>query len=209
MMSSICLASMVALVANVLNGPPALVGLSRDGFGWLLALPLLAVVLYLASLLLQGKLPEQEALPLPETAPATDVASMQSADPWSHDTMPVVRMLDPRSEPDPIDIQASIQRMGGEEIWNEIIEAWLEEVPQNIAQLRQALLEQDMEVAERSAHSIKGSSAEILAEDIQRASALAEEQCRRGNIQSVESLLAEIEHQFERVEQHLSEHRPR
>ncbi|UNM06894.1 MAG: Hpt domain-containing protein [Planctomycetales bacterium] len=206
-LSVLCLASMVALIANVFSGPPQDTGLTRDGFGWLLALPLLAVVLYQASLLMQGKLPEQEALPLPETAPATDVASMQSADPWSHDTMPVVRMLDPRSGPEPVDIPASIERMGGEQIWNEIIDAWLEEVPQNISQLRQALIDQDLELAERSAHSIKGCSAEILAEDISRTSALAEEQCRRGNIQSVKSLLQEIERQFSRVERQLSEYR--
>ena len=66
----------------------------------------------------------------------------------------------------PMDIEASIERAGDREFWLELMSAYFEEADQRMIQLEQAVAEQKAGDIQRSAHSIKGSSAEMLAESV-------------------------------------------
>jgi HPt (histidine-containing phosphotransfer) domain-containing protein len=100
----------------------------------------------------------------------------------------------------PLDIPASIARMGEPDFWREIMDAFFEETPQYLQQLRTALADADEELLTRSAHSIKGCSAEILAEPLRRISETVERLSRAGERQSIPELLPRLEAEYERLE---------
>lgn len=100
----------------------------------------------------------------------------------------------------PLDISASIARMGEQDFWREIMDAFFEETPEYLRQLRQALADSDDELLTRSAHSIKGCSAEILAEPLRRLSETVERLSRAGDWAAVPELLPGLEAEYLRLE---------
>ena len=103
----------------------------------------------------------------------------------------------------PLDIDQSIARMGEPEFWREIMEAFFEETPQNLRELTTALEQSNQELLVRSAHSIKGCSAEILAEPLRRLSETVEQLGRSGETQSIAKMLPLLEEEYRRLEQHV------
>lgn len=94
------------------------------------------------------------------------------------------------------DAKASIARAGDREFWLQLLQAYLEEVPELIQNIEQALDDADASAVERSAHAIKGASAELLAEGM-RDLAAAIEAAARQNLVQVPDLLDELRDEYQ------------
>ncbi|MEZ5337973.1 MAG: Hpt domain-containing protein [bacterium] len=202
-MMLVSLLLLAAMLANMLGSidPPAWA--SRDLLGYLL-LMLLMLGLALQYYWMFNGSPLTAALVFPELD--NSLLEQHSARDFGAANGESCSMGRQPSAP-AMDIPASIERMGGLEIWEEIIEAWFEEVPVNLSDLASALETEDQELATRSAHSIKGTSAEILAEELRRISAEAEELCRAGRLGPVVDLLPEMQRSFAETRKRIEEFR--
>jgi len=87
--------------------------------------------------------------------------------------------------------------MGNTLIVNEIVEAYIEEMPVLISEMHRALREADTYAVEIASHSIKSASDYITAHHIQCAAKEAEDLARFKTLEKVPDLLKEIERQFE------------
>ena len=71
--------------------------------------------------------------------------------------------------------EAALLRLGGdEELYQEVVSIFVEDIPNQLQALEQALGSQDVEASTRIAHSIKGASSNIGAEAMQAAALKAE-----------------------------------
>ncbi len=96
------------------------------------------------------------------------------------------------------DREALLDRvMGDEEAARDIVEMFLADVPVQVALLEKALADGDAVVAERQAHSIKGSAANVGALRLRDVSFKAQEAAREGNLSGVVLLLPGIRQEYE------------
>ena len=86
--------------------------------------------------------------------------------------------------------------MGDEELARTITEAFLDDLPRQIARLASAVAAGDCNQAKQQAHQIKGASANVGGEAL-RATALAMEQAAQAaNTETLRTLLPELEKRF-------------
>ncbi len=100
---------------------------------------------------------------------------------------------------DPAALEQLHASMGDAAIVAEIVEAFLEDAPQLLADLRQALERGDAPALRRAAHSLKGNGREFGATEFATLCAQLEEHGKRGALEEVEELLGRTEQEFERV----------
>ncbi len=99
-----------------------------------------------------------------------------------------------------------LDRIGGnEEIFNEIIKAFLKDAPRQISALREALTRQDAEVIQRQAHTLNGASGNIGAPALQQVSYRMEISGKEGDLEQAKSQLEQIDVEFERLREILTE----
>lgn len=82
------------------------------------------------------------------------------------------------------------------ELANQIIEVFLCDIPEQFANLREAVINGDLAVAERISHSIKGASATVGGERLRDAAHEAEKAGREGNMDLIKSALPIMEREF-------------
>ena len=91
---------------------------------------------------------------------------------------------------------------GGEFI-KEIIQLYVDNTPRCIAELRTSLAKGDVTGFVRAAHTVKGSSANVGAQGLREIAERLELQSRRDGLTKVESLIADCEEEFVRVDAEL------
>lgn len=91
--------------------------------------------------------------------------------------------------------------MGDEELAAEIIEAFLTDMPRQIKGLREYLEAGDAAGAERQAHTIKGTSANMGGEALRALAFELEEAAKAGNLESMKTRLDELVATFEELKQ--------
>jgi len=95
------------------------------------------------------------------------------------------------------DREAMLARlMGDRELARVIVSGYLEEIPEELEALQRFLAAGDAPAAQRSAHSIKGASANVGGEAIRAAAYEAEKAARAGNLEAVAGLVPELERRF-------------
>jgi CheY-like chemotaxis protein/HPt (histidine-containing phosphotransfer) domain-containing protein len=133
-----------------------------------------------------------ETLP-PATAPAMSVAAAPAED-------------DAGKLP-PIDIEASIERAGDPDFWQVLVDAYFDETAKRLADMRSAMEAGDLAVFTRGAHTIKGSSAEIVAEPMRSLAYELELIGKTGDLAGSELLLTKLESEFIKLQGYLDAHR--
>jgi FOG: HPt domain len=77
-----------------------------------------------------------------------------------------------------------------------VLAAWLQESPGLLAQMQQAIAEQDASRLLRAAHSLKNSAANLGARSLSQLCLQIEQLARQGTTQGLQNLMVEIEYRF-------------
>ena len=108
-------------------------------------------------------------------------------------------------DPNIID-QAALKRLedwGGTKLSNEIVRLFLENGPKRVDQIREAMDDEDLEVPERGAHSLKSSAANVGAQLLQEVAGALESAASEGDLKRVRELVPNLEQAFEQAVQEL------
>jgi len=89
--------------------------------------------------------------------------------------------------------------MGDEEIAEQIVEVFLDDIPKQIESLKQALEASDPETFHRVVHGIKGAAANVGGEALCELAAQVEKACKEGRFDSVADSCHQFECQFDRL----------
>lgn len=107
---------------------------------------------------------------------------------------------------DTFDKEALMERVDGdEELAKELLELYLEDVPDRINAIKQAQTSGDMKTITIEAHTIKGSSSNIGADDIKEAAFQVELAGKDENQETIPSLIQQLEEKFNTFQQFLSQ----
>ena len=91
--------------------------------------------------------------------------------------------------------------MDDEDLARMVVEGFLEDIPRQIAALKGYLETGDAAGAERQAHTIKGASANVGGERLREVAFEMEKAARAGDLSTAGRLMAELEAQFDRLNQ--------
>jgi len=95
--------------------------------------------------------------------------------------------------------QDFLDRLGGdEELLEELVAFFVAETPNQMEDLRRAILENDREVATRLAHTIKGAAANVGAIEMRRIAAAMEAHGYEGRLEELPTCLSDLKTAFER-----------
>ena len=149
---------------------------------------------------------------------ADGVASNGAQTPGSEDGMDVEGESAPSLDPDPavptLDLsvlQRFVEQLGddGWDVVREIIDVFLQDVPKMLAELRGAADASDARTVDRSAHTLKSSSASLGGLAMARLCADLEARAHGGSLDGAVESVERIGHEYERLRDALSEARPR
>ncbi len=93
---------------------------------------------------------------------------------------------------------------GDQEIFQEIMEVFVEDVPNQIDTLKRALAEKDIGLLEKQAHTLKGASGNVGAMAIQDLAQKMEHIGKKGDLSEMDRLdisIQTIEQEFEQIKQ--------
>ena len=94
------------------------------------------------------------------------------------------------------DFSAAIERLGGQDVWDEIAGMFADETRERLAILEKTLAAGDHDAVRHEAHTIKGGSAELLLEDIRELAHQLEVQGREGKLDGADVLLGKLNAAF-------------
>jgi two-component system, sensor histidine kinase and response regulator len=100
------------------------------------------------------------------------------------------------------DRTALLERLGGdEEGCKEIIALFIKDAPEQIRSLEDAIRRGNIAMAQRQAHTLKGSSGNIGAVGLQKVAFQMEDACKEGNLEEAANLLRMTKVQFDKLRQ--------
>jgi signal transduction histidine kinase/HPt (histidine-containing phosphotransfer) domain-containing protein len=100
----------------------------------------------------------------------------------------------------PIDIEAYIERMGGNrDIAQTIIKGFIDYIPAQLNNIEDAINNNDIRIVEREAHSIKGGALNVFANDLMQAAKELEANVKSESPGSALGLLQNIRKEYERL----------
>jgi signal transduction histidine kinase/DNA-binding response OmpR family regulator/HPt (histidine-containing phosphotransfer) domain-containing protein len=108
----------------------------------------------------------------------------------------------------PIDIDMSMSRIGDEAFWGELVTTYRSEVEQRLATCERALRLGDSEAVRHEAHTIKGSSAELVVEGVRQCAMQLEKLAQTGDLTAAAPVCSAMRAEFERFKRYLLERRP-
>ncbi len=91
--------------------------------------------------------------------------------------------------------------MGDEDIAEQIVEVFLDDIPKQIESLKQALEASDSETFHRVVHGIKGAAANVGGEALRELAAQVEKACKEGHFELVADSCPKLEQQFNRLKE--------
>ncbi len=94
---------------------------------------------------------------------------------------------------------AALKRLedwGASKLSNEIVRLFLDNGPTRVDQIREAMEEEDLEVPERGAHSLKSSAANVGAQQLQKVASELELAASGGDLQRFRDLIPNLEQAY-------------
>jgi HPt (histidine-containing phosphotransfer) domain-containing protein len=133
----------------------------------------------------------------PSPSPATERSASLPAETGQVDSAPV------------LDLPDVLARVGhDEELLNELFDLFLADTPHQMARLEKALAEEDIILAERQAHSLKGASANIGGARMQQAAKAVEYAARQKNLQEAGRFYRNLVEEFGNLRKALEKRGP-
>ncbi len=109
--------------------------------------------------------------------------------------------LDPTPATEAFDRAAALERMEGDfELLADLIQVFLQDLPQQVAALRKAVEDQDAKGIEREAHRLKGGAASLDATAVSACAARLEQSARNGNCAAARAEWVHLEAELARLE---------
>jgi HPt (histidine-containing phosphotransfer) domain-containing protein len=95
---------------------------------------------------------------------------------------------------------AALERVDGDvELYDEIVQVFVDDAPVQLNKLKDALEEPNIEVVHRQAHSLKSSAANIGAEAMSEVAYKMEKSALSESLEVLKSMFAELQEAFEAV----------
>ncbi len=111
----------------------------------------------------------------------------------------------PDLESTPVDKkQALVNCDGDEELFREIVQIFLEDTPKRIEALSQAVEADDADLIQKTAHSLKGASANLAAGPLRQASQVLEKVGRDHQTALARERFRRVQHEWERLKKYLT-----
>ncbi len=99
-----------------------------------------------------------------------------------------------------IDREGALDRLGGdEELFMELVQLFMENAPEQIAQLEEAIKAMDIDTARRASHSLKGSAANVGVVNVQQEAFQAESAAKNGDWEGLRFYHERIKTELEKV----------
>jgi HPt (histidine-containing phosphotransfer) domain-containing protein len=95
---------------------------------------------------------------------------------------------------------------GDSEIVLELFDEFLQECPERMAAMRQALANGEPQLMDSAAHAIKGSSANLGACAVQEMARMVEELARNNQLDHADTFVSRLETEIHRLQEHLKAH---
>ncbi len=111
----------------------------------------------------------------------------------------------PAVDPEVLQMLADLQEPGEPDLLRELLTLFLRDTPERLDVVRQAVADGNLDAAARAAHSLKGSAANLGALDLHELASQTEQRARAGDTSGVRTLLEQLDEEFGRVYQQLSE----
>ena len=103
-----------------------------------------------------------------------------------------------------IDKASAIERIGDEDIYEAVVEIFLEDTPQQLALLDEALEGEDFVTAERQAHSMKSAAANIGATVFSNRAKELEHKVGKSSLEELINLAQQLKEDMDKIVEHLS-----
>ena len=104
------------------------------------------------------------------------------------------------------DLSVILERLGGDrEILQEIAQLFIEDAPDSMAQIRQAIDDRDAGAMEKAAHSLKGSVSNFGVEEAVQAALQLEMMGRDGNLSDAEATFSTLKAEVDKLRDALAE----
>ncbi len=101
-----------------------------------------------------------------------------------------------------IDLEQAMSQLDDDrELLLEVIDVFMDTTPQLLQNLRSAASAADAHELKEAAHNLKGAASNICAEPVRKIAQSLEEMGGTGVLQNTESILADLEHQFEKLQE--------
>ena len=106
----------------------------------------------------------------------------------------------PMRTSDVIDRASLLDRVeGDQELLSEMVNLFVEDAPNLLAAMREALQKGDMPVLERSAHSLKGAASNLSAQPAAAAAFQLEKDAKQTNAEAAKASLLAVEKEMDRL----------
>ena len=105
-----------------------------------------------------------------------------------------------------VDIKDALPRFGNDmAFFKEMSEDFLKKLPEQIAEIKEAITHSDTEKIYHIAHNLKGVSSTFSANKLAKLSATLEEEGKKGKLNQIDNLINDIEEEAQKVNKELSE----
>ena len=102
-------------------------------------------------------------------------------------------------EQTPLDVAGGIERLGDAEIWQEIVQDYIDVCEGLITEIGNSIAAGDAQKLRQDSHAVKGSSAELLASRMASLSADLEHMGRENQLDGAERKFSELREEFARL----------
>jgi len=101
---------------------------------------------------------------------------------------------------DVLDIRKALDMMGDDEdLLREALAIFMADLPRKLEELRHGLRDNDLERVKRAAHTLKGASASICAENVRGISQKMEESALSGDLDAVSQSTPQLEQELKKL----------
>jgi len=108
------------------------------------------------------------------------------------------------SDSQPVDLETALKRMEGDrELFDELLNIFINHVPSLLNDLRSAVGKDDSESVRITAHSLKGAASNICAEPTRAIAERIELMSKAGHMKNVEGALSELEESINNLKDYM------
>jgi len=100
-----------------------------------------------------------------------------------------------------LDYEKGLEQVGGDEsLLKEVLGIFIEDVPRKLSELREGLMQEDREKIRRAGHSLKGASANIAADAVQKVAFDIEKMAAESDFDTIRETIGLLEDEIGKLQ---------